>query len=100
METETVELNIGDLTITFYNNQGEPLQRGGLARCHRFQVEGAGIDPMRVKSITIPTLDYNNPDLVTVKIELYPQSLIDECGFISPIEQPICTKILKEDDDE
>jgi hypothetical protein len=97
METETVEINIGDITITFYNAQGEPLQKGCMARCHRFIVEGAGIDPNRVKSITIPTLDYDNPDLVTVKIELYPQSLIDEAEHLM---KPVFTKILKEDEHE
>jgi len=74
IETEVVMLNIGDVKITFLDAQGNPARRGSgepLYR-HSFTVEGPGIDPLRVKRVMIPPLDYGNPELLMVKVEMYP----------------------------
>ena len=79
IETEVVMLNIGDVKITFLDAQGNPARRGSgepLYR-HSFTVEGPGIDPLRVKRVMIPPLDYGNPEVLMVKVEMYPWNPAD-----------------------
>ena len=73
-KNEIVELNIGDVKITFLDRKGNSLKRGcgDLALLCNFLIEGAGIDPLRVKSVELPKLDYNSSEAVTIKVELYP----------------------------
>lgn len=71
-EMETVELKISDIRIRFLNEDGEPAKPGEVIRCHGFEVEGPGIDPKRVKSVTIPKLDYSGSDVLTIMVEMYP----------------------------
>ena len=71
-EMEVVELSISDIRIRFLNEDGEPANPGEVIRCHNFLVEGPGIDTKRVKSVTIPKLDYSCPDLLTVLVEMFP----------------------------
>ena len=71
MAVETVELNMGDVTFTFQNRRGEPLKSGDEARICNFKIEGPGIDPLRVRAVEIPRLDYSNSDLLTIKVEMY-----------------------------
>ena len=70
-DVEVVELNMGDVKITFLDPTGEPLKRGGEARRCMFEVEGPGIDPLRVCRVIIPPLDYGCSDMLTIKVEMY-----------------------------
>jgi len=74
MATETVVLNIGDIRIKFLAPTGGLRVPGSpeLIRSHQFEIEGPGIDPLRVKSVELPKLDYGSTDPVTVKVEMYP----------------------------
>jgi hypothetical protein len=67
-EHEAIELPIGDIKIKFLEGRG-PL------RSHQFEVEGPGIDPLRVRSLEIPKLDYGCSDVLTVKVEMYPTDM-------------------------
>lgn len=71
-EMETVELKISDIRIRFLNEDGKPAKPGEVIRCHNFEIEGPGIDPNRVKSVTIGKLDYSSSDVLTVMVEMYP----------------------------
>ena len=73
IKMEKVHLEIGDIKIQFLNRKGEPWKKGdGFLRKDKFIVEGPGIDPNRVASVTIPKLSYSNSDLMTVEVEMYP----------------------------
>lgn len=69
---EVIELSISDIRIRFLNEDGEPANPGEMIRCYNFLIEGPGIDTKRVKSVTIPKLDYSCPDLLTVMVEMFP----------------------------
>jgi len=71
--TEMVCLNMGQVKITFLDPTGKPATVGtpDIRKCG-FVVEGPGIDPLRVRRVIIPPLDYSSPDLLTIKIEMYP----------------------------
>jgi hypothetical protein len=71
IKMETVQINMGDVKITFYGQDGEPLKPGELARLHRWKIEGAGIDTNRVVSVQIPKLDYMDGGLVTLTVRAY-----------------------------
>ena len=75
--TEVVQLNMGDIKITFYNPTGEPLRPGDVAYTHRFVIEGPGIDPIRVRRVVLPVLDYNNAEQLTVSVEMFTSIPID-----------------------
>jgi type IV pilus biogenesis protein CpaD/CtpE len=72
---EVVQINIGDVKITFLNKNGEPLKPGEMAQCFRWKIEGAGIDPIRVISVQIPKLDYMDSSPVTLTVEMSPTNL-------------------------
>jgi len=74
-KTEVVELNIGDIKITFFDAQGNPAAPGTLLRAHNFRIEGPGIDSKRVLSVELPKLSYGSSDLLTVKVEMWPFDL-------------------------
>jgi len=79
IEMETVCLNIGDIKITFLDACGNPSRHGSgkTLRRNMFTIEGPGIDPLRVKRVTIPPLDYSSGELLMVKIEMYPWNPAD-----------------------
>jgi hypothetical protein len=79
IEMETVCLNIGDIKITFLDAWGKPSRYGSgkTLRRNMFTIEGPGIDPLRVKRVTIPPLDYSSAELLMVKIEMYPWNPAD-----------------------
>jgi hypothetical protein len=83
VNTEVVELNMGDVKITFLDPTGKPLKRGGEARRFMFDVEGPGIDPLRVRRVIIPPLDYSCSDMLTIKVEMYTGDL----GLGEPCEE-------------
>jgi hypothetical protein len=70
------KIEIGDVKITFFGAKGEPLKPGELARLHRWQIEGPGIDPNRVASVQIPKLDYRENGILTLMVEMYPVDLL------------------------
>lgn len=72
IKTETVEINMGEVKITFLGKDGEPLKPGEMATCFHWKIEGAGIDPARVKSVQIPKLDYTDNSPVVLTVEMYP----------------------------
>jgi hypothetical protein len=69
---EIVQINMGEVKITFFGKDGEPLKPGEMAMCYRWKIEGAGIDPNRVKSVQIPKLDYCDSSPVVLTVEMYP----------------------------
>ena len=70
---DKVHLNIGDIKITFLNAKGDPWEEGDdPIHKHLFIIEGPGIDPNRVASVTIPTLSYGDHGLLTVQVEMRP----------------------------
>lgn len=70
---EKVHLEIGDIKIQFLNATGGPWQKGdGILRRNRFLIEGPGIDPKRVASVTIPKLSYADSNIVTIEVEMHP----------------------------
>jgi type IV pilus biogenesis protein CpaD/CtpE len=73
---EIVQLNIGDVKITFLGKEGEPLKAGEMATCFRWKIEGAGIDPRRVRSVQIPKLDYCDSSPVVLTIEMCPVEIL------------------------
>lgn len=75
--TEVVQLNMGDIKITFYGPTGEPLHPGDVAYTHRFVIEGPGIDPIRVRRVILPILDYNCAEQLTVNVEMLTSIPID-----------------------
>jgi len=69
---EVVRLNMGDIKIEFFNVEGKSLKPGEVVRVHNFRVTGPGIDPMRVRYVKLPILDYNDDGLLVVEIGMWP----------------------------
>jgi len=59
--------------IILLDNEGKPFKEEdqyAVPTSFRFRVEGKGIDPQSVKSVTFPTLDYGGSMGAFIKIEL------------------------------
>ena len=67
-----------DVKIVWTDGAGTPIEVGNgktPVLSHRFYLEKgslpAGIDPMLVKRVILPKLDYSSPDMLWVTIETY-----------------------------
>jgi len=58
--------------ITFMDGQGDPLSEASEAMPvgFRFKIEGPGIDPERVLRVIFPALDYGEPEVAIVEVEM------------------------------
>ena len=66
------EMRAGKMVIKTFNANGDDADGTEPIRGFNFLLEADGIDPLQVRSITIPKLDYAESDQLTIGVELLP----------------------------
>lgn len=72
LAVDEVTLAIGDITVRFLGEDGNPLQPGQPALCHLAEVRIPDVDPRRILSVEFDDIDFRNPGFFRVKAELLP----------------------------
>lgn len=67
---DTVRLQIGDVTVSFTDQDGNPLSKDALPRCDMAIVNIPGVDPNRILRAEFDAVDYANPDVFRVGVSL------------------------------
>jgi hypothetical protein len=80
-ETEIIELNMGDIKITFLDPHGDPLPRGEMAFGHRAIVDIPGLDSKRIKRVEFDDIDYSDISPYTIRVELYTADFLMDGGI-------------------
>lgn len=68
-----LDIKIGeDVSINFLNRKGEKPTENDILTTDMWIAKISNIDSMQIKSINIPTLTYDNRDIITIDVEIYP----------------------------
>lgn len=66
-----IEVNPNELTIKFYDKSGIMIENGDCGSeffSDLFSIECDGVDSSKVRKVEFPTLDYENNNIIKVKI--------------------------------
>lgn len=72
IEPDRVTLNLGDLEVRFFTPEGDPVKPGGEVQNGKFTVHFPGIDPLQIKALRIPELNYDKIEPLAVEVEMFP----------------------------
>jgi hypothetical protein len=69
--TAFTQVPLGSVKIEFLNKRQEPYTQGEIVSVCSFRISGCGINPLAVRSVRFPVLDYSRADVALLLVEQY-----------------------------